>query len=156
MNQTAMQILASHSIMAISTLRPDGWPQTTFVGYANEGLVLYFVIFRDSQKFANIAADDRVSIAVGHQPRNLGEAQAFYAGAFASEVADPTERDRAWRLLRDRHPALVGRAIPADAALMRAECRHVSVVDYTRGIAHTDALHLSFEGADRAEDEGER
>jgi hypothetical protein len=39
---------------------------------------------------------------------------------------------------------------------MRAECRHVSVLDYTKGIAHTDALNLSFEGSDRAENEDER
>ena len=156
MDRTAMQILGSHSTMAISTLRPDGWPQTTIVGYANEGFILYFLIFRTSQKFANIAADDRVSIAVGHEPRDLREAQAVYAAAFAAEVLDPRERDHAWSLLVARNPALASRSIPADAALMRAECRHVSVLDYTRGIAHTDALHLSFEGSDRAEDEAEQ
>jgi hypothetical protein len=156
MDQSAMQILGSHSIMAISTLRPDGWPQTTIVGYANEGFILYFLIFRASQKFANIAADDRISIAVGHQPRDLREAQAVYAAAFAAEVLDPRERDHGWRLLVARHPALSARAIPTDTALMRAECRHVSVLDYTKGIAHTDALNLSFEGSDRAENEDER
>jgi hypothetical protein len=40
MQDKAIEILNSHRIMAISTLRPDGWPQTTIVGYANEGLTL--------------------------------------------------------------------------------------------------------------------
>ena len=65
MQENAIEILDSHMTMAISTLRPDGWPQTTFVGYANEGLTLYFLIFRSSQKLANIRRDRRVSLAVG-------------------------------------------------------------------------------------------
>ncbi|WP_309660911.1 hypothetical protein [Sphingomonas sp.] len=31
----AIRILDAHRIMAVSTQRPDGWSQTTFVGYAN-------------------------------------------------------------------------------------------------------------------------
>lgn len=46
MQENAIEILNSHSTMAISTLRADGWPQTTIVGYANDGLTLYFLIFR--------------------------------------------------------------------------------------------------------------
>lgn len=36
MLQPAIEILDSQGIMSISTLRPDGWPPTTVVGYANE------------------------------------------------------------------------------------------------------------------------
>ena len=50
----AIRILDTHRSMAFSTVRPDGWPQTTIVGYANVGLPIYFLIFRSSQKFANI------------------------------------------------------------------------------------------------------
>jgi hypothetical protein len=35
--------------MTIATTRPDGWPQATTVGYANEGLTLYFLCGPDSQ-----------------------------------------------------------------------------------------------------------
>jgi nitroimidazol reductase NimA-like FMN-containing flavoprotein (pyridoxamine 5'-phosphate oxidase superfamily) len=68
MLQPAIDILDRHRMMAISTVRPDGWPQTTMVGYANDGWDVYFLIFRESQKFNNISRDDRVSIAV-HQRR---------------------------------------------------------------------------------------
>lgn len=136
MNQSAqsaaIRILDGHRIMAVSTVRPDGWPQTTMVGYANVGLLLYFLIFRSSQKFANIAKDNRVAIAVAPEPRNLAELQAVYAGAIASEVIDPGERDIGWRLLVERHQNLAGFDIPSasDAALMRAKCKYVSVLDY--------------------------
>ena len=147
MEEEAVNILSENRTMAISTLRSDGWPQTTIVGYANEGLTIYFMVFRSSQKFANIAKDDRVSIAVGKEPADLRVAKAVFAAAFASEVSEPIERDHAWRLLMQRHPNLVGRAIPNQsvAAMMRAECSHVSVLDYSKGLGHADALHLSTE-----------
>jgi hypothetical protein len=81
----AINILQAHRIMAISTIRPDGWPQTTIVGYANEGLSLYFMILRSSQKYSNISRDDRVSIAVGDEPAHLHEAKAVFAGATQSK-----------------------------------------------------------------------
>ena len=38
-----------HRAMTIATLRPDGWPQATTVGYVNEGLTLYFLYGLDSE-----------------------------------------------------------------------------------------------------------
>lgn len=144
MLQPAIKILDSHRMMAISTLRPDGWPQTTLVGYANQGWTLYFLIFRDSQKFANIRRDDRVSVAVSSEPSFLSEIKAVYAGAHAAEVTDPNERASAWRLLLERHPNLGDFGLPDDSetALMRATCKYVSVLDYSRGIGHSEAFEV--------------
>ena len=145
--EDAIRILDTHRIMAVSTVRPDGWPQTTIVGYANVGLVLYFLIFRSSQKLANIEHDDRISIAVGEEPADIRKLQAVYAGAHASEVTDPGERGDAWRLLEQRHPNLAdfGLPEPRQAAMMRAECKYVSLLDYSKGFGHTEALTV---GAD--------
>jgi nitroimidazol reductase NimA-like FMN-containing flavoprotein (pyridoxamine 5'-phosphate oxidase superfamily) len=144
MEEQAITILDSYRIMAISTVRPDGWPQTTIVGYANEGLDIYFLISRESQKLANIEHDNRVSIAVGEEPSDLRAAEAVFAGAYASEVADPGQRAEAWRLLVRRHPNLAGFELPerSEAALMRAECKFVSVLDYTKGLGHTETLTI--------------
>lgn len=46
MQDKAVQILSENRIMALSTVRPDGWPHTTTVGYAHEGLLIYFIISR--------------------------------------------------------------------------------------------------------------
>lgn len=147
MLQPAIKILDSQRLMAISTVRPDGWPQTTIVGYANQGWAIYFEIFRSSQKFANIAHDDRISIAVSGEPESMSDIKAVYAGAHAAEVTDEKERKLAWRLLVDRHPNLSDFAPPdgSEQALMRADCKYVSVLDYSLGIGHTEALTI---GAD--------
>lgn len=149
MEQPAIGILDTHQIMAISTVRSDGWPQTTIVGYANEGFVVYFLIFRSSQKFANIQHDDRVSIAVVDETEDIHETRAVYAGAHASEVTDPKQRERAWHLLVERHPNLADFALPDNSktALMRADCKHLSVLDYSKGLGHTEALTIDVRDA---------
>ena len=98
MDQPAIKILNQHRIMSISTVRPDGWPHTTVVGYANRGFDIFFLIFRASQKFANILKDNRISIAVAEEPRDMEQLQAVYAGAHAAEITDPIQREEAWRL----------------------------------------------------------
>jgi hypothetical protein len=145
--------------MAISTLRADGWPQTTIVGYANEGFDIFFLIFRSSQKFQNIARDDRVSIAIGKEPESLGYLQAVYAAAHAVEITNPKQRDYAWRLLVERHPKLADFEDPDfnETALMRATCKYVSALDFTQGFGHKEELTLGDGGAlvgeDRRKDE---
>ena len=146
--------------MAISTVRPDGWPQTTIVGYANEGFTMYFLIFRSSQKFANIQQDDRVSIAVATEPKEIRETRAVYAGAIASEVTAPKLWERAWQLLVERHPNLADFELPdrSQAALMQADCKYLSVLDYGRAPGHTEAFTIGTEAlethAARTEDWG--
>jgi len=146
MEEPALQILNDNRIMSIATIRPDGWPQSTIVGYANEGWRLYFLIYRTSQKFENISIDNRVSVTIGHEPHSLHDIKAFYAGCHASEVTDLGERSRAWMLLAERHPNLTDLAPPQndDVATMVADCRHVSVLDYSQELGHTETLTVGM------------
>lgn len=149
MLQPAIEILDSHRTMAVSTVRPDGWPQTTIVGYANDGWTVYFLIFRSSQKFANIERDNRISFAISGDPNYLSDIKAVYAGAHASEVTDSSERTLAWTLLVRRHPNLADFGLPeqAETALMRAVCKYVSVLDYSQSIGHTEELTVGENGS---------
>jgi nitroimidazol reductase NimA-like FMN-containing flavoprotein (pyridoxamine 5'-phosphate oxidase superfamily) len=92
--------------MTIATVRPDGWPQTTMVGYANEGWRIYFLIYRSSQKFENISKDNRVSVSVGHEPGSLSDIKAVYAGCNAEEVTDLAEKNLAWKATPSLMPAI--------------------------------------------------
>ena len=49
-----IELLDHHRIMTVATNREDGWPQATVVGYANDGLIIYCMVARDSQKFSNV------------------------------------------------------------------------------------------------------
>jgi hypothetical protein len=140
--------------MAISTLRPDGWPQTTIIGYANKGFELFFLIFRASQKFANIQLDDRISIAIGAEPREMEQIAAVYAAAHAREITEEIERQKAWRLLMERHSNLAGFQIPdaSEAVFMRAACKYISVLDFSQGLGHREQLAINDQGAPEAID----
>jgi nitroimidazol reductase NimA-like FMN-containing flavoprotein (pyridoxamine 5'-phosphate oxidase superfamily) len=150
MEQPAITILDKNRIMTIATVRPDGWPQATIVGYANEGFRLYFLIYRNSQKWANIARDNRVAITVGHEPATLSDIKAVYAGCSVREVTALAERSRAWGLLAKRHPNLTDLAPPdaAEVATMAADCLHLSILDYSQGLGHAETLTLAQPAGD--------
>ena len=145
MEQPAITILNANRIMSIATVRPDGWPQATVVGYANQGFRIYFLIYRTSQKFDNIGHDNRVAITVAHEPAQLRDIKAVYAGCSAREVTDLAERSHAWELLAKRHPNLTDLAPPedADVATMAADCKHLSILDYSQGLGHSETLTLA-------------
>lgn len=150
MEQKAIDILNRQRLMAISTLRPDGWPQTTMVSYANEGLLLYFIVSRASQKFANVERDSRVSIAIGGDFDDPSQIKALSIAANASEVRDAKQRDRAVALVLERHPGLASLGPPdlRHCAVLRAYCSIVTILDYSKGFGHADLLTVSPGGTE--------
>jgi nitroimidazol reductase NimA-like FMN-containing flavoprotein (pyridoxamine 5'-phosphate oxidase superfamily) len=138
----AIELLDRRRIMAIATNRLDGWPQCTTVGYANDGLLIYFLISRFGQKFANIARDNRVSIAIAADFEDPGDLRGLSIAAFADEVKDEGQRRDAYDRLRSRRPSLE-QFPPPDfhkAALMRARCNIITVSDYSQGFGHADVV----------------
>ena len=150
MQDKAVNILAHNRIMAISTCRADGWPQTTIVGYAHEDLLIYFIVSRAGQKFSNIQTDDRVSIAVGGDFHDPATIKALSIAAHASEVTDAKQRARAVDLLLDRHPGLrkLEPPHPSHSAVMRAYPSIITILDYSKGFGHADVLTVSPGGVE--------
>ena len=99
-----LTLLDQHRIMTIATLRPDGWPQATTVGYVNEGLTLYFLCGLDSQKAANLARDDRVSLTIDHDTPQVMEITGLSMAARAQAVVDPAEAEKVLRMLPRKYP----------------------------------------------------
>src|SRR5579862_2326776 len=86
-----LEILSEHRLMTVATVRADGWPQATVVGYANDGMSIYFVAARTSQKVQNIAREPRISIAIGADRPGQPSIRGLSMAALASEVLDPAE-----------------------------------------------------------------
>ena len=150
MEHKAVQILDEYRLMTIATLRADGWPQATMVSYANDGLLLYFVISRQSQKYANIDRDSRVSIVVGRDFEDPRQIKALSIAANAAEVGDPAQRQKAIGLVLQRHPALAKLGGPdlKHSAVMRAYCSIVTILDYSKGFGHADLLTVGPGGSE--------
>ena len=137
-------ILDQHRTMRIATLRPDGWPQVTTVGYANEGFAIYFLCGHDSQKAANLARDNRVSLAIDDDTPQVMEITGLSMAARAEAVNDPVEGEKALRLLWQRYPEqklLPGPLpTPADVSVFRLTPTVISLLDYSKGFGHTDLV----------------
>jgi nitroimidazol reductase NimA-like FMN-containing flavoprotein (pyridoxamine 5'-phosphate oxidase superfamily) len=94
-----LTLLDRHRVMTLATLRPDGWPQATTVGYANEGLNIYFLCGQDSQKAANLARDNRVSLTIDDDTPQVMEITGLSMAARAQPVTDPAEAQKVIDLL---------------------------------------------------------
>lgn len=145
MHRRIVDLLDSHRIMTIATVRPDGWPQATVVGYVNEGLTLYFLCGLDSQKAANIARDERVSITVASDPDDVMRITGLSMAARAHPVLDPAEAARIIALLPSRYPQQTvplpfPMPTPEQVRIVRVQPTVVSVLDYTQGFGHTDLV----------------
>jgi PPOX class probable F420-dependent enzyme len=139
-----LTLLDQHRNMTIATLRSDGWPQATTVGYANDGLTLYFLCDPDSQKAAHLARDDRVSLTIDDDTPQVMEITGLSMAARAQLVDDPAEAEKALRLLMLKYPEQKSLPLPmptpADVRIFRLTPTVVSVLDYTKGFGHADLV----------------
>ena len=154
-----LQVLNEHRVMTIATDRPDGWPQATMVGYVNDGFLLYCFVDRNTQKYANILRDPRVSIAIGGDTARPRDIKGLSLAARANPVAERDEFDYVSALRLKRYPEYAVSPQPAAAAqaaqriapspspdgvvLLRIVPEIISVLDYSKGIGHSDLIAFS-------------
>ncbi len=139
-----LALLDQHRIMTIATLRPDGWPQATTVGYVNEGLTLYFLCGKESQKAANLARDGRVSLTIDHDTPDLMAITGLSMAAHAQAVTDRAEAEKVLRMLPQKYPEQAKPPVPMptpdDVRIFRLRPTVISVLDYAKGFGHTDLV----------------
>ena len=141
-----LTVLDQHRKMTIATIRPDGWPQATTVGYANNGLTLYFLCGMDSQKAANLARDTRVSLTIDDDTAEVMEITGLSMAARAETVVDQAEAKKALRLLmlkypeQESWPSSLPMPTPENVCIFRLTPTVISVLDYSKGFGHTDLL----------------
>jgi nitroimidazol reductase NimA-like FMN-containing flavoprotein (pyridoxamine 5'-phosphate oxidase superfamily) len=138
-------LLDAHRIMTIATLRPDGWPQATTVGYVNEGLVLYFLCGLDSQKAANLAHDDRVSLTIDHDTPDIMRITGLSMAARATPVRDRADAERILALLPGKYleqatPLPMPMPTADQVRIFRVDPVVISVLDYSKGFGHADLV----------------
>jgi len=146
-----VELLGQHRIMAVATNREDGWPQATVVSYANDGLIVYCQIARNTQKYTNIMRDPRVSLAIAKDVPQPLQIKGLSIAARAVEVTDQGEREHAAEIILARYPEykVMPRPDPAAVPTLRLTPEVVAVVDYSKGFGHSDLVKVT--DADLAE-----
>lgn len=142
--QKVLELLDRHRLMTVATLRPDGWPQATTVGYVSEGLTLYFLCSPQSQKARNLACDDRISLTIDHDTSDPMAIAGLSMAAHAQRVADSQEAARVLSMLPAKYPeyGAVPMPKPEEIAVFRVAPKVISVLDYTKGFGHADLVTL--------------
>ena len=139
-----LAIMDAHRVMTIATLRPVGWPQATTVGFAHEGLALYFLCGPESQKAKNIGRDARVSITIDHDEPQVMKITGLSIAARATQIKDAKEAQRIMDLLIARYPqqgASPGAFPPASAvAIFKVVPEVISLLDYAKGFGHAELV----------------
>ena len=141
-----LRLLDRHRIMRIATLRPDGWPQVTTVGYVNEALTLYFLCGLESQKAANLARDDRVSLTIDHDTPDLMAITGLSMAALAQVVVDRAEADKVLRMLPLKYPEQktlpVKMPSPDEVRIFRVTPLVISLLNSSKGFGHTELVSV--------------
>jgi len=139
-----LSLLDQHRIMSVATVRPDGWPQATTVGYVNEGLTLYFLCGLESQKAKNLALDNRISLTIDHDTADVMAITGLSMAAHAHPVDDRAEAEKVLRMLPlkypDAPPLPMKMPSPDEVRLFRVTPTVISVLDYSKGFGHTDLV----------------
>lgn len=150
-----LQLLDAHRIMTLATVRPDGWPQATTVGYVNEGLTLYFLCGLQSQKAMNLAKDDRVSLTIDHDTPDVMAITGLSMAAHATPVTDRAEAEKVLRMLPlkypDAPPLPMKMPTPEEVRLFRVEPMVISLLDYSKGFGHTELVTVGAPAVEVAE-----
>ncbi|CAB3647629.1 pyridoxamine 5'-phosphate oxidase family protein [Trinickia soli] len=148
LKEKILSLLDQHRIMTIATVRPDGWPQATTVGYVSEGLTLYFLCGLESQKAANLALNDRVSLTIDHDTSDLMAITGLSMAAHAQPVTDRAEAEKVLRMLPLKYPDMHALPMPMPSPdqvrIFRVVPTVISVLDYSQGFGHTDLCTCEF------------
>ena len=139
-----LALLDGHRIMTLATLRPDGWPQATTVGYVNDGLALYFLCGKDSQK-RDDRRDNRVSLTIDHDTPELMAIAGLSMAAHAQPVTDRAEAEEGVQPMPAKYPEqgplpfpYAGRQVTWRFSAWTPKV--ISVLNYSKGFGHTDLV----------------
>jgi general stress protein 26 len=139
-----LSLLDENRVMSVATVRPDGWPQVTMVGYIHDDLTLYFSVAANSQKFANIQREPRISIAIGRD--SLTRIRGLSMAASAATVSDPEEVERVNEVIRSRYPKRWVFAPREDSSvLLRATPKIISLIDLAKDTGLPELIEVTTE-----------
>mgnify|MGYP002336348662 CR=1 FL=1 len=139
-----LNVLQSHHLMTLATIRPDGFPQATIVNYVHDGLTLYFATDAASQKAGNIKLNNKVSVAIASQTEDFYKLSGLSMSGIAARLLEKeTAEDFSLRLFRTLPQSR--RFVPqdpAELAVFSITPVAISLVDYASGFGKSFLLEL--------------
>jgi len=145
MENFVLDIMKDHNILTLATLREDSYPQATTVTYVNDGLTIYFVTARDSQKIKNITSCNKVSLTIDKEYEDWKKIKGLSMAATAEVLTNPDEIVYAMNCFVKKFPLVADMPQPEDPmalAVVRIRPKIISVLNYVPGFGHTDLVEV--------------
>jgi general stress protein 26 len=143
-----VDLLNRERLMTLACNRPDGWPQATTVGYTNEGLNLYFIVARSSQKFANLLADPRASVAIRSESGAEGNGVGLSMAGRVVEILEPKTIEQLNLKVAERYPGVHVYCPAGDSvAVLHFTPSVISAVGVLGGRSETQTFTLGEPGS---------
>lgn len=145
--ETVTSIIDGTNDMTLATVRKDGFPQATTVSYVNDGLTIYFVTSRDSQKANNIADCNKISLTIDPPYANWDEITGISLGGYAELITDKNEIEKVGELVYKKFPQ-VAQYMPEnnedsdEVVFFCIKPVVISLLDYRKGFGHTELIEL--------------
>jgi general stress protein 26 len=139
-----LEALASHHMMTLATIRPDGYPQATTVNYIHDGFTVYFATDATSQKAGNIKLNNKVSVAIASEEQNFYKLRGLSMSGIARRVADKRRAEELSLRLFQTLPQSK-RYVPEDPkqlAVYEITPVAIALVDYSSGFGKTYLVEL--------------
>lgn len=146
LRQLILEIIETGRDLSLATLREDGYPQANAIGYANDGLTLFFGTARTSQKIKNILRCSKVSLSINIAYNDWEQIRGLSMAATAHILVDDSpERARAMDRLLMRFPTAWDMSPPAgpgQVVFVKLVPIVVSVIDYRRGFGQSELVDI--------------
>lgn len=144
--QKVLEVMNTHNICALATVREDGYPQATTVAYVNDGLTIYLCCDVHAQKLRNIRLNNKVSLAIDHDYTDWREIRGLSLGGIAEEVQDPDEIEQALDLMQSKFPEISSmgpvETMASVLAVIKITPQVISLLDYRQGFGYTEYLEV--------------
>jgi len=102
-----LEIINKENDLTLATVRPDGYPQATTVSYANDGMTIYVVVGKNSQKANNIRHNPEVSLTINSDYKDWNHIKGLSMGALAQILSSPEEVSHAGECMHKKFPQAV-------------------------------------------------
>jgi hypothetical protein len=132
--------------LTLATLREDGYPQSTTVSFASDGLDIYFGCSPTSQKARNLSRDQRVSLTINLPYENWEQIKGLSLAGRAERLEKLCDKTLATKLLLRKFPqgiADYASGSAGDVAFFRICPEVISILDYGKGFGHAELVRAS-------------
>ncbi len=132
--------LKNHNWLNLGTVDKDGKPMVHTMGYASDGVVVYFGTGKDTRKSVNMQNNANVAYTIDDDEVEVMEITGVQIEGKASIVTDEVEAGKAFQLMVEKFPFMADMPAEYETFLFKVEPTTAYYLDYTKDFGYRDMV----------------